>query len=585
MSLPKSMTMECSECGEQLDITVFQSINTDYSSDIVDQIISGKLFNVQCPKCGHTSSIEYDVLYHDIKHRAMIWVLHKYDNNVNELRKSKNLLEYKTTRIVNNMNALREKALCLEYGRDDRVIELCKVFAVYNLLSKQPDFEFNNAFYGLFCKAERIFIYDKSGNELSCELTEEMYSLVADMYCKSDLYKDFDDYYAIVDAAWAEEVMETLAKDEMEIENDITPESSFAPNPKTDSNNSNIISCPNCKRQLPKDSIFCHYCGVNIKAHNSQIENSTKQNLNDNAYTSIVDGKSSPKGILLCVIGALLALVITLIFFINGSNENSLWMSDSRFQYYEEESNYVLLFELLGEENDVISADNDYPTSGNVDIRIVNDNELVVYEETISYTKEDFEYWLDDNGVERYYVSIYIDPNEILSGETSIGTVYFTVYGDRFSFDETSLYVINLPYSSKDTYQSSSSGNTQQESSSSSYDAPIQQEATNFYTCINYDCDNKTSSSGAYCSEHKCANSGCSYSKGDNSNYCLSCTCSTIGCTNAKSSSSFYCKEHACAVSGCSFEKDFGKDFCYYHACSNCNNLAVDGSSYCQEHM
>ena len=38
MSIPKKMTVKCSKCGAELDVTVFESVNTDYAEDITEQI-------------------------------------------------------------------------------------------------------------------------------------------------------------------------------------------------------------------------------------------------------------------------------------------------------------------------------------------------------------------------------------------------------------------------------------------------------------------------------------------------------------------------------------------------------------------
>ena len=72
MSLPKKMSVKCSKCGTEIEVTVFESVNTDYAADITDQIISGDLFNAKCHNCGFVSHLEYDILYHDVKHGAMI---------------------------------------------------------------------------------------------------------------------------------------------------------------------------------------------------------------------------------------------------------------------------------------------------------------------------------------------------------------------------------------------------------------------------------------------------------------------------------------------------------------------------------
>lgn len=125
MSIPMNMTVKCSKCGNPISVTAFQSVNTDYAEDIAEQIISGDLFNARCAKCGFGSHLEYDMLYHDMKHMAMIWVVHKespeYTSRVAEARAT-DFIPYKTTRIVEGMNALREKVACLERNRDDRIM-------------------------------------------------------------------------------------------------------------------------------------------------------------------------------------------------------------------------------------------------------------------------------------------------------------------------------------------------------------------------------------------------------------------------------------------------------------------------------
>lgn len=266
MSIPKKMTVKCSKCGAEIDVTVFESVNTDFAKDITEQITSGDLFNAKCDKCGFVSHLEYDVLYHDVKHGAMIWVLHdnspEYSDRVAELRNSENILGYKTTRIVNNMNELRQKVACLENGRDDRIIEFCKVFIAYNLLSKQPDFDFNNAFYTTFLGKERVFLYDKNGQELSCELTEETYSLLCDLYYNSEYPSEFESYYALVDYNWAESILHPLLKREAER---IDAKNAAKTTPASNQTvTEKRVVCPKCKQTLPEDSAFCHYCGTAI---------------------------------------------------------------------------------------------------------------------------------------------------------------------------------------------------------------------------------------------------------------------------------------------------------------------------------
>lgn len=213
MSIPKKVLANCSKCGHPIPVTVFQSVNTDYVEDIAEQIISGNLFNAECSNCGFISHLEYNTLYHDMKHMAMVWVIHKespeYTSQVAQVR-STNLIPYKTTRIVEDMNALREKVACLENNRDDRIIELCKVFTANTIISQRPDFIFKHAFYTTSEETEIIILYDHDGNDIVCKLSDEAYAYLHDLYFESAYVSEFDGNYAIVDYAWAEEIFISL---------------------------------------------------------------------------------------------------------------------------------------------------------------------------------------------------------------------------------------------------------------------------------------------------------------------------------------------------------------------------------------
>ncbi len=337
MSLPKKMTVQCSRCGAEIDVTVFESVNTDYSADITEQIISGDLFNAKCDKCGFVSHLEYDFLYHDVKHGAMIWVLHnnspEYSNKVAELRSSANVLGYKTTRIVNNMNELRQKVACLENERDDRIVELCKVFIAYNLLSKQRDFEFNNVFYTNFLDQELVFLYDKNGQELSCELTDDIYSMLSEMYYNSEYASDFQGYYALVDYDWAESVIQPLLKREAE-RIDAKNAASSAPASNSSTTEKKVV-CPKCKQTLPEDSVFCHYCGTSLaeKAPSNKLVSNLVINTTAHSTPSTPKSKRNP-----VIIGIIIALVLAftvgiVAWLINNNNEGNGTNDDNTPSY------------------------------------------------------------------------------------------------------------------------------------------------------------------------------------------------------------------------------------------------------------
>ena len=130
---------------------------------------------------------------------------------------------------------------------------------------------------------------------------------------------------------------------------------------------------------------------------------------------------------------------VTLKEFFEQTGHGVEWISNYRFQYYAKENTYVLLFQL--------SDKNKNPTSaiGMVDIRIVNNDGISVYDKKHTFSEGDFEEWIYDDIEEMYVATIYISPFRIDSGSTEYGTVFFEVYGDDYSFDECSIEVFNLP--------------------------------------------------------------------------------------------------------------------------------------------
>lgn len=243
------------------------------------------------------------------------------------------------------------------------------------------------------------------------------------------------------------------------------------------------------------------------------------------------------------------------------------WISDWRFQYYTDEDTYVLLFQLADKNEVPMSA------SGTVEIRIVNDDNVTVYSKTHTFTAADFEEWIYDDTDEKYLATVYISPQSITKGSTEYGTLYFEVYGDGYSFEECTESVFDLPVSTNSAPNDPTQGGT----------TPPTTQPTR-YTCLEYTCSNVVSKSGEYCSEHKCANSSCSFEKDYNSDYCRSCTCSTVSCKNPHIENGYHCAEHTCKASGCTTEKQYSSDYCITHKCNSCSNQKIENGAYCVDH-
>lgn len=220
MSLPSKKTIACPQCNASFTTTIFDSVNTDYDKELAKKIISGEFFDAKCPKCGFVAHLEYDVLYHDMKHNAMIFVVHKanenYKSRIAEIQSMFTLPGY-TTRIVHDMSELREKAAALEMNRDDREIELCKYYMMMEAIRQRPDFKAVRAFYTCSGNQETVFVYDENNSSLACILEDNMIALIQTVFGAA-LSEMQEEKYPIYDAAWAEQFWATQDADDLDDE-------------------------------------------------------------------------------------------------------------------------------------------------------------------------------------------------------------------------------------------------------------------------------------------------------------------------------------------------------------------------------
>lgn len=105
-------------------------------------------------------------------------------------------------------------------------------------------------------------------------------------------------------------------------------------------------------------------------------------------------------------------------------------LEDWSFQYDETSETYSLFFALCDSAGRNISAD------AQVDVRIVNGDEETVYTGSHDIHAEDFGLYTNQSEGERLLANVKIPASDISQGTSSEGTVFFTVSGSSFAFDE-----------------------------------------------------------------------------------------------------------------------------------------------------
>lgn len=209
MSMERKETITCPECGTENDFVVWQSLNGDLDPEAKQRLIDGTLFDFKCKKCGYESKVNYPILYHDMTHNVMIHCVPEegVEEAYKEFVESENAFGIKlpkyTKRIVTNHNSLREKAIIFEYGLDDRVIEIIKLFYYANASKQFPEANIRDVF---FLVADGKFILEFIGDKpLSAEIADGMYdSIKADFAEKLEASEDDD---VIINIGWASKIL------------------------------------------------------------------------------------------------------------------------------------------------------------------------------------------------------------------------------------------------------------------------------------------------------------------------------------------------------------------------------------------
>lgn len=198
MSIPHKQTVKCPKCGEEIEFTLWQSINTEMNFAIPD-IISGKLFEVECKKCGYKTHVNYPMLFNDMIHNVMIYSV--APDSTEETEKALDSLKKMypgRTRIVTDQSTLREKTAIFNAGLDDRVTEILKLIIMAQLQEQISGKELVGVFFvpGDEPKFEIAF-KDGSGY---VPVTKEIYENLASQF-NDKLSAGDDEYY--IDQDWA----------------------------------------------------------------------------------------------------------------------------------------------------------------------------------------------------------------------------------------------------------------------------------------------------------------------------------------------------------------------------------------------
>ena len=220
-------SVTCPGCGKEADFTVWDSVNITLDPDLREKVLTGDLFKFTCPECGHTTIVNYPVLYHDMENKIMIYFVMSeegyqaaYDactfSGFPETEDNKDILKsfQENThdylyRIVFTQNSLREKINIFDRGKDDRILELMKVFMGGSLQKQQPDLMAFSLYYGYDFNEEFCVVLGKDGILGTVKLPQDMYDQLSESL-KDKLPDIKDRKTLLINSEWAVEFMKSM---------------------------------------------------------------------------------------------------------------------------------------------------------------------------------------------------------------------------------------------------------------------------------------------------------------------------------------------------------------------------------------
>ena len=73
MSKVHKEKIECIHCKAKGMFDIWDSMNVDLDPELREKVFNDEVFLYTCPKCDHQTVVPYGTLYHDVKHRFLLF--------------------------------------------------------------------------------------------------------------------------------------------------------------------------------------------------------------------------------------------------------------------------------------------------------------------------------------------------------------------------------------------------------------------------------------------------------------------------------------------------------------------------------
>ena len=165
MSIPRKRTIICAHCGAEIDSWAWYNINLEKHPEAATKLRNGDYFKAFCRYCGKETIDPYTMICYDQRRGVFIeyWISKDSARNFyfDEL-----LLDGQRCCVVYSVEDLAEKVIALQNGRDDRIVEMCKFWALIKYAKHLNTFELKRLYYSIENNKEKLIGIDIHGNKV-----------------------------------------------------------------------------------------------------------------------------------------------------------------------------------------------------------------------------------------------------------------------------------------------------------------------------------------------------------------------------------------------------------------------------------
>lgn len=257
-----TIAKKCPNCDYVLRVKKPSTVILQEDPTLSERIRRGNFSEYKCPKCGEIINIVYPFAYIDEERSLYLRVTAK-EEDVNNLIADiqDNIEKYRIVRIVSTFFELAEKIVAFEHDKDDRIIELCKVYYRMLLKEKKPDFITGKVSYFSDPDDSSIEIFrfrDINKNDLYYRLNIDDYNV---LFLK--FYNTIEEEYS--DTVWYDSnfgdnfIYSHLEELKKRSDNILVKAIST-----TKTITSDIFQCRRCGARVDAEDLCCKKCGIPI---------------------------------------------------------------------------------------------------------------------------------------------------------------------------------------------------------------------------------------------------------------------------------------------------------------------------------